>query len=175
MENFPLDYESVFDYSLFHMSTTKPQTVIDDEDTIEVTDNPQPETGTNVIIELESMIKSHISGIDSRKSELKKYREMLASTLASDQTYQEHERLAKEAAKVKNGTRQQLMKLPANTQIMEKVHDLALEIREMDTALSDYLKEYERMSGSNEIETDDGTVRQIVYVAKLIKSPSRKK
>ena len=144
----------------------------------EVVDDPQTpptENGANVLMELESMIKSHISGIDSRKAELRKYREMLTSALASDQTYQEHEKLAKEAAKVKNGTRQQLMKLPANAQIQEKVRDLAVEIKEMDIALSDYLKEYERMSGSNEIEGDDGMVRQIVYVAKLVKTSSRKK
>jgi hypothetical protein len=156
------------------MNTKDPSQDVQDADVVEETQTPSTQNGANVLIELESMIKSHISGIDSRKSELRKYREMLASALASDETYQEHERIAREAAKVKNGTRLQLMKLPANAQIMEKVHDLAVEVKEMDTALSDYLKEYERMSGSNEIETDDGMVRQIVYVAKLVKSQSRK-
>jgi hypothetical protein len=159
------------------MNTTDTPNDVQDADVIEETDpqTPPAANGANVLMELESMIKSHIGGIDSRKTDLRKYREMLTSALASDETYQEHERIAKEAAKVKNGTRQQLMKLPANAQIQEKVRDLAVEIKEMDIALSDYLKEYERMSGSNEIETDDGTVRQIVYVAKLVKSQSRKK
>lgn len=157
------------------MNTTDTPNDVQDAEVITDAQTPPTENGANVLIELESMIKSHIGGIDSRKTDLRKYREMLTSALASDETYQEHERLAKEAAKVKNGTRQQLMKLPANAQIQEKVRDLAVEIKEMDVALSDYLKEYERMSGSNEIETDDGMVRQIVYVAKLVKSQSRKK
>jgi len=152
--------------------STKP---VQEADIVADSPNPPEANGANVLIELESMIKSHISGIDSRKVELRKYREMLASALTNDETYQEHERLAKEAAKVKNATKQQLLKVPANAQIVEKVRDLATEIREMDTALSDYLKEYERMSGSNEIEDDAGQIRQIVYVAKLVKASSRKK
>jgi hypothetical protein len=174
MNNFPLDCKGIFDYSFFHMNTTNTSNDVQEADVVTETQTPPVDTSGTVLIELESMIKSHISGIDSRKSELRKYREMLTSALASDETYQEHERLAKEAAKVKNGTRQQLMKLPANAQVLEKVHDLSIEIKEMDGALSDYLKEYERMSGSNEIETDDGMVRQIVYVAKLVKSSARK-
>jgi hypothetical protein len=39
----------------------------------------------------------------------------------------------------------------------------------MDTALSDYLREYERLSGTNQIETDDGHIHEIVYIAKLLK------
>jgi hypothetical protein len=52
---------------------------------------------------------------------------------------------------------------------------LAAATKELDTALSDYLREYMRMSGTNEIETEDGDVREIVYVAKLIKKASRQK
>ena len=40
---------------------------------------------------------------------------------------------------------------------------------ELKTGLSDYLREYQRLSGSNEIEGEDGEVREIVYVAKLVK------
>ena len=76
--------------------------------------NPVPETqaadnnagettanAANVLSELESMIKSNISGIDSRKSELKKTREMVASVLTNDATYKEREAKAKAAAKLK--------------------------------------------------------------------------
>jgi hypothetical protein len=134
---------------------------------------PATPTGANVLIELESMIKSNMKGVDNRKSELKKTREMIASVLENDATYKEHEKTAKEAAKIKNATRSELMKLSHNAQLVSKMHELAAEIKEMNDALSDYLREYQRMSGSNEIEDDDGTVREIVYVAKLIKKSSR--
>ena len=40
--------------------------------------------------------------------------------------------------------------------MMAKMHELTAEIREMNDALSDYLREYGRLSGTNEIEGDDG-------------------
>lgn len=128
-----------------------------------------------VLLNLESLIKSHISGIDSRKQELKKLREMLASAMANDETYRLHEEKAKEANKQKAATRAQIMKQPANASLSEKIKHLTSDIKEMDRALSDYLREYERMSGSNEIEGDDGEVREIVYVAKLVKKASKRR
>jgi hypothetical protein len=162
-------------YSSNHMNTQDPdESKVVDADIVETPESPVA-NGANVLVELENMIKSHISGIDARKTELRKYRDMLTSALSNDETYQEHERLAKEAAKVKNATKQQLLKLPSNAQVAEKVRDLSIEVKEMDGALSDYLKEYERMSGTNEIQDDMGQVRQIVYVAKLVKASSRPK
>ena len=40
---------------------------------------------------------------------------------------------------------------------------------ELNEGLSDYLREYQRLSGSNEIEGEDGELRTIVYVAKLVR------
>ncbi|OGG02417.1 hypothetical protein A2Z33_05140 [Candidatus Gottesmanbacteria bacterium RBG_16_52_11] len=126
-----------------------------------------------VLTDLESMIKSHITGIDKRKSELRKHREMLASALANDETYTGQDDEVKKAVKIRNATRSEILKQQANVKINEKVKELSGEIKEMDMALSDYLREYQRLSGSNEIETDDGTVREIVYVAKLIRKSTR--
>ena len=133
-------------------------------------DDPNAAT---VLLELEQTIKNHISDIDRRKSELKKQREMLESALGNDETYRTHNEAAKAAAKVTAHTKFQILQLPQNKQLSDKVHGLAGEIRELGAALSDYLREYQRMSGSSEIETDDGEVREIVYVAKLVKKASR--
>jgi hypothetical protein len=149
------------------------QNPVQDAQVVDSDSETTPPNGANVILELESMIKNNMVGIDSRKDELKKTREMIASVLTNDATYKEHETKAKEAAKLKNATKAQLMKLPANAQLMAKMHELSAEIKEMNDALSDYLREYGRLSGTNEIEADDGTVREIVYVAKLIKKASR--
>jgi len=131
--------------------------------------------GATVLLELESTIKNHITLIDKNKAELKKQREMLESALLNDETYRLHTEEAKKAAKTKALTKYQIMQLPVNKGLVEKVKDLAAETRGLNNALSDYLREYMRMSGTNEIETDDGEVREIVYVAKLVKKASRPK
>jgi hypothetical protein len=119
------------------------------------------------------MIKSSISGIDLKKDELKKLTEMTTSFLAQDPTYQEHEKLAKEASRVKNATKAQLVKQPAIAQTILKAKELKAELKETQNGLSDYLREYQRMSGSNEIEDEQGEIREIVYVAKLVKRSPR--
>jgi hypothetical protein len=131
------------------------------------------ENGASVLLNLESMIKSHITGIGQRKSELKKYREMLTSALLNDETYRNQNEEVKKATKIRSATKVQILRQPANAQIAQKAKELSEEMKEMDEALSDYLREYGRMSGTNEIEGDDGEVREIVYVAKLVKKSSR--
>jgi len=126
-----------------------------------------------VLIDLESLIKSSITGIDLKKNELKKLTEMTTSFLEQDSTYKEHEKLAKDAAKVRNATKAQLLKQPAVAQTISKAKELKAELKETEDGLSDYLREYQRMSGSNEIEDESGEVREIVYTAKLIKKSSK--
>jgi hypothetical protein len=128
-----------------------------------------------ILLELETTIKHHISQIDRNKAELKKQREMLESALLNDATYRLHTEEAKKAAKTKALTKYQIMQLPVNKGLADKIKELAVQNRELDTALSDYLREYMRMSGTNEIETDDGEVREIIYVAKLVKKTTRPK
>ncbi len=135
-----------------------------------------PETADNsaqVLLDLENLIKTHITGIEKRRAELKTQREMLSSALGNNASYKEAEGKAKEAGKVKAAIKSQIMKEPANAALGEKVRELAGEIKEMDGALSEYLREYQRMSGASEIEGEDGEVREIVYVAKLVKKSKK--
>src|SRR5450830_363326 len=117
---------------------------------------PDTANGATILLELETTIKNHISLIDKNKAELKKQREMLESALLNDETYRLHTEEAKKAAKTKALTKYQIMQLPANKGLADKVKDLATQTHELDGALSDYLREYMRMSGTNEIETDEG-------------------
>ena len=133
------------------------------------------ESGATILLELETTIKNHIAQIDKNKVELRKQREMLESALLNDETYRLHTDDAKKAAKIKMQTKFQIMQLPANKGLADKVKTLAAEIKELDGALSDYLREYMRMSGTNEIETDEGDVREIIYIAKLVKKSQRPK
>jgi len=127
----------------------------------------------DVLKNLESLIKSALSGVDKKKAELKKLQEMVTDFLSQDETYQAHEQAAKEASPVKNATKSQLLKQPSVAANVVKAKELKGEVKEQQNELSDYLREYHRMSGSNEIEDDNGDVQEIVYVAKLVKRSAK--
>lgn len=126
----------------------------------------------DVLMSLESLIKTNIIGIDKLQIELKKHREMLEDTLENDPVYKEHARLVKEATKVKSGTKSQILKQPAVAGIHEKVKNFAADLKDKKLALSDYLREYQRLSNLSEIQLDDGDVREIVNVPKLVRKKS---
>ena len=133
------------------------------------------DNSVQVLLDLEQLIKTHVANIEKGKGELKKLKEMLTSALENDETYRLHNEEAKKSAKQKAATKYQIIQQQQNRELDEKIKSLSTEIKELDTALSDYLREYARMSGTNEIETSDGEVREIVYVAKLVKKSSRAK
>ncbi|KKR02774.1 MAG: hypothetical protein UU25_C0005G0008 [Microgenomates group bacterium GW2011_GWB1_40_9] len=131
------------------------------------------ETPAELLGNLESSIKEHIASIDTSKTELKKLKEMLSDMFSNDSTYQEHDKAVKEATKIRTKTKLELLKQPAAAQLNNKIKELSSDLKDLQNALSDYLREYQRLSGSNEIEGDDGEVREIVYVARLVKRSSR--
>lgn len=127
----------------------------------------------NVIIELESMIKSHLSSIDKIEVEYSKHKGMLEDIFNNDPTFKTHAENAKEANRIKSKTKNEIMKQPQVADLAEKVKGMKQELNELQSALSDYLREYQKMSGVNEIEGEDGEVREIIYVAKLVRKSFR--
>ncbi len=127
---------------------------------------------SEILINMESLIKGHIATIDKLSDEARKHKEMLDDIFNNDPTFQEHDKAAKEAAKVKQNTKAQILKQPQAADLDKKVKELKADLKENEASLSDYLQEYARMSGVNEIEGDDGEVREIIYSAKLIKKSS---
>lgn len=128
--------------------------------------------GGQVLINMEGMIKSHVSSIDKLQTEAKSLKSMLDDIFTNDPTFQEHDKKAKEASRVRAQTRSEILKKPQAAELNNKVKSLKSEVKELQVALSDYLQEYARMSGVNEIEGEDGEIREIVYDAKLIKKSS---
>jgi Rad3-related DNA helicase len=159
------------------VSTVVPQDESEPEENPEdigpAAEKPADDNAAQVLLDLEQLIKTNISNIDNGKNELKKLREMLTSALENDETYRLHNEEAKKAAKQKSATKTQIMQQTANKQLAEKTRGIAADVKEAEGALSDYLREYGRMSGTNEIETDDGQIREIVYVAKLVKKSGK--
>ena len=93
------------------------------------------ENGATVLLELETTIKNHISLIDKNKAELKKEREMLESALLNDETYRLHTEEAKKTAKTKALTKYQIMQLPANKGLADKVKDLSTATKDLERSL----------------------------------------
>jgi septal ring factor EnvC (AmiA/AmiB activator) len=137
--------------------------------TTPTTDDQQTVNGGEIIINMEAMIKNYIAAIDKQQDEAKKLKEMLDDIFTNDETYQLHLKEANDTAKTKNATKAQILKRPQAADLDKKIKELKAEIRENQDSLSDYLQEYQRRSGVNEITTEDGQTREIVYTAKLIK------
>lgn len=127
---------------------------------------------SSVVLNMENMIKSLMAAIDEKSEEADKYKSALNDILENDETYQEHSKLAKEASRVKSATRKQILKQPQAADLDSKVKTLTSEIKETKASLSDYLREFQRISGISEIEGKDGELREIVYTAKLVRKSS---
>ncbi len=131
------------------------------------------EDKSSVVLNMESMIKGLISTLDRQRDEVSKFAEALNDIFENDSTYKQHAKEAKEAAKVKSATKAQILKQPQAADLDNKIRTLKSEIKENQNSLSDYLREFQRMSGINEIEGEDGELREIVYEAKLVRKSSR--
>lgn len=154
---------------------------VEGEDSIEpvesqtASDSPMSENEQRLanILKLEEMIKRYVVSMENAQVEIKKHSEMLEDIFTNDPTYQQHMEQAKEATKIKSATKSQLMKRTDVSNLSEKIKEMKTQIREMKDALSDYLTQYKELSGANEIETDDGHVREIISSVKLVKKSLR--
>jgi hypothetical protein len=137
-------------------------------------DSPAPqENQAQVILSLEELIKNNIANIDKLRNDVKQHQEMYNDSFENDPTYRENAEKVKEANKVKSTTRENIAKQPSVIQLVQKVKDMRVELKERQAALSDYLLEYQRLTGVNEIEGHDGIVRDIINSSKAIKRSSK--
>lgn len=121
------------------------------------------------LLTIEGQVKDRIARLEQLKEELTPPKEMLASYLENDEKYREATKLAKEASQQKSAVKKQLLSTPQGKNLEEKVINVKEEMKEVQEALSYYLREYQRLTGSNEFEGSDGELRQIVYIAKLVR------
>lgn len=130
---------------------------------------------STVLLSLEELIKSHITSLDRLSEEKRKLSELIADGFNNDAAFKQVSDKVKEVNKEKSAIRQQIMNRPGVIEIANKLKDIKSELKEKQVSLSDYLLEYQRMAGVNEIETSDGDVREIIQVAKLIKKAKKDK
>jgi len=115
------------------------------------------------------LIKSHISHIESVKNELAKQAEMMNDVLNNDPAFKEASEQGKEVNKKKAEAKQNILKSPSNASLNQKIKDMRQELKELKGALSNYLQQYQKIADTDQIESEDGEVRQIVYQAHLVK------
>lgn len=122
------------------------------------------------IINTESLINTASARLNDLTYEAKEYKAMLDEILESDTEFQEIDKEAKKQAKLRATARQKALNTPGAKTNIDKLKETQSQLKEVKIALSDYLAQYVKISGSNQIEGPDGVVRQILYTAKLVKS-----
>ena len=133
-----------------------------------VDEKSQSDNQATVLVSLEEMIKKYITRFDQLKVDAKKQREMYDDSFLSNPTFIENTEKAKTAAKDLLVTKKNIASQPSVIQISLKLKSMRDEIKEIEQSLSDYLQEYQRLTGANEIEGEDGKLRDIVNTAKLV-------
>lgn len=133
-----------------------------------ISSSPNIPPAGQTTLDLTGLINSHLDQISSLKDQITKFRDMIRAVLESDTTYQTHEAAVKEAAKIRNQTKKQIMKQPQVADIVSRMQTARTDIKELSQTLSGLLQDYARSTGTTSFETSDGQVREIVYSAKLI-------
>lgn len=141
------------------------------EESLETT--VQTEDQSAILLSLGELIKTNISTINRIGEELRKMREMFDDAFGNDPAFREQSEKVKEANKIKSEIKKRILQQPSLVQLSNKIKEAKLEIKERELSLSDYLKEYQRMSGANEIEYE-GEVLEIVSTAKLARRGIKK-
>lgn len=124
---------------------------------------------STVLLSLEEMIKNNIASLETLREEMRKIREMFEDTFSGDPLYIEKAEEAKKAAKGKSEVRSRILQQPSVKEMADKIKHIRSEVSERQGALSDYLQEYQRISGLTQIEAD-GQIHQIINTAKVVKA-----
>ena len=120
-------------------------------------------------MDLTSLIKRYLVDIEKLKQELKTQNEMLSDAINNDKNYSEHNQQVKDWLKKRNAVKQTLIKQPAVEAIVAKQKELKFQIKDFQNALSRYLERYYQVAKTNILEDDNGDLREIIPVYKLVK------
>lgn len=140
--------------------------------TVDVEEQTSPSgesSDAELMINLGNLINSNLTEIDKIEADLANQKEMLDSVLENDATYKDHAERAKEASRIKTATKKEIFKRPNVSHVVVKLNELKDDIKNTKEELSQYVQEYARVSGQNYFEAADGSIQEIVYVAKLRK------
>lgn len=136
---------------------------ISDTLTSDTTDN------STVVSSLDEMIRLSFRRLNELQNEAKKLKDMVEDALAGSEAYKIVSEKAKETINEKTQIRKNLLSIPEMISLLNKNKEISSEIKEKRISISDYILEFQRLSGANEIDLGDGEVMQIENSAKLVK------
>lgn len=166
----PVEPDFTSDQSVNQTVSVDPEAIINDSAAAQpvLTDND-----AQTLVAVESMLKNVLSRLELLKNELKEDADMLKSAFESDPVYREFDENAKAAAKDKLAAKKEILKKTDVAELNLKVQSKRSEIKELKEKMSDYLTQFQQLSGLNEIESNDGELLKIVYSARLIRQNSK--
>lgn len=132
-----------------------------------VSDGPQSQA--ELVVSLTNLINANLSEITNIEKEMNQQKEMVDSVLSNDATYIQHAEAAKEASRIKSNTKKEIFKRPDVKHVVEKLTELKDNLADTKEELSNYIQEYASASGQNYFEAEDGTIQEIIYIARLRK------
>ncbi len=171
--NDPLPVEPDFSITPSADSLIQSNTIADTDHPAQAAQPVISDTDAQTLIAVESMLKNVLSRLELLKNELKEDADMLKSAFESDPVYREFDENAKAAAKDKLAAKKEILKKTDVAELNLKVQSKRSEIKELKEKMSDYLTQFQQLSGLNEIESNDGELLKIVYSARLIRQNSK--
>lgn len=123
-------------------------------------------------LNLETLINRYVGDIDKLREQLKAQKEMLEASFQNDPVYAETAEKVKEATRAKTAVKQTISKQASVAVVTDKVKSLKEEVKDAQDHLSALVQQYFRETGANQFTGDDGEIREIVIVTKLVKKRS---
>lgn len=121
------------------------------------------------IMQIEDLINRQMADIEKVRDEVKLLKSSYEDIFKNDAKFRELDDKAKEAAKLKKAYQQAMSKDPSVSKAAEDFQRKREELKDLQIGLSDYLREYSRVSGMTQFETPDGRMLEIVQTFKLVK------
>lgn len=121
------------------------------------------------LVNIENVVKRNILEIDRLNELLKTQRDSYTDAFETDMAYAQETEKLEEAKRARNVIRDKILQQPSVIDLSQKIDATKEELKELKLGLSDYLKEFEEVSKTNQIEVADNDIREIVNVRKLVK------
>ncbi len=124
---------------------------------------------TDALTSVLNLIKRANTAIEEAKKTLAVNKEMVDDALGTDPAYRTENEKVKQATKARTAVKQQILRRPELTAANAKVKDARTQLKDLRETLSEYLQEYQRITGEKTIEDENGEVKEIIYTARLVR------
>jgi len=121
------------------------------------------------MVELTTIIKRYLADLNKLKADMEMQKQMYNNAFSNDAAYVQQSEKVKALNRETVTIKQKIIKQPEVDTLVVKIRQLREEIKISQEALSDYLREYQKVSNATTIEDDKGEVLQIIPSYRLVK------